>query len=289
MTTGRLPVDGATIYFEHRGPGPLLLIAQSGEGDAGRSVDLVDALADDFTCLTYDRRGLSRSAINDPARVTIADHAEDAHRLLAHIADGPAFMLGCSFGAVIGLHLIANHPEQVHTLIAHEPVAPWLLPSAEDAAAHRRELTELQQLYAAEGLAAALPAIAASLGIDPAGPAEPDLTPQPMDEQRRSNFAHFITSEFTAINTDPGSRDHLKTAATRIVPAAGTTTPRTAFDYRAAVHLAELLDRPLAAFPGGHNGNLTHPRAWADQLKNELDGGAAMGFPHSRGLIARRD
>lgn len=270
MITGLLPVDGATIYFEQRGTGPLLLISQSGEGDAQRSVDLVNALENDFTCLTYDRRGLSRSAIEDPSQVTIADHAEDARSLLAHLADGPALMLGCSFGAVIGLHLAAEHPEHIATLIAHEPVAPWLLPP-DAAAAHRRELADLQRLYAADGLTAALPAIAASLGIDPAGLTEPDLTPQPMNDQRRTNFAHFITNEFTAIRTDPGCQGLLAATTTDIIPAAGTTTPRTAFDYLAAVHLAELINRPLTTLPAGHNGNLTHPQAWADQIRTLLN------------------
>ncbi|MEU6858799.1 alpha/beta hydrolase [Glycomyces sp. NPDC046736] len=269
MITGLLPVDGATIYFEQRGTGPLMLISQSGEGDAQRSVDLVDALEDDFTCLTYDRRGLSRSPVEDP-QVAIADHAEDARSLLAHLADGPAFMLGCSFGAVIGLHLAADHPEHIATLIAHEPVAPWLLPP-DAAAAHRRELADLQHLYAADGLMAALPAIAASLGIDPAGPTEPDLTPQPMNDQRRTNFAHFITNEFTAIRTDPGCLSQLDATTAAIIPAAGVTTPRTAFDYQAALHLAELLNRPLTTLPAGHNGNLTHPRAWANQLRTLLN------------------
>ncbi|MYR41575.1 alpha/beta hydrolase [Streptomyces sp. SID5910] len=270
MTTGLLHVDGATVHFEQRGDGPLLFISQSGEGDARRTTDLVDALTDDFTVLTYDRRGLSRSVLDDPERpVTMADHADDAHRLLAHVADGPALMLGCSFGAVIGLHLAAHHGEQLDTLIAHEPVAPWLLDSEADA--HRRELAELQELFATGGLTAALPAIAASLGIDPANAdTEPDLTPQPMDEQRRTNFAHFITTEFTALRADPGCRDHLATTTTRILPAAGRTTPATVFDHQAAHRLGAVLDRPVLTLPGGHNGNTTHPRAWAAQLRTTL-------------------
>jgi pimeloyl-ACP methyl ester carboxylesterase len=270
MATGLLPVDGATLYFEQRGEGPLLFISQSGEGDARRTVDLVDALTDDFTVLTYDRRGLSRSALDDHERpVTMADHADDAHRLLAHVADGPAFMLGCSFGAVIGLHLAARHGEQLDTLIAHEPVAPWLLDS--DVDAHRRELTELQSLFAAGGLPAALPAITASVGIDTLGAdTEPDLTPQPMDEQRRTNFAHFITTEFTAVRTDPGCRERLGGTTTRILPAVGRTTPTTVFDHQAAHRLSSLLGRPVVTFPGGHNGNTTHPRAWAAQLRTTL-------------------
>ena len=66
--TGMLHVPGARLYFEVRGTGPLLLISQSGEGDAGRSVDLVDQLVEDHTVVTYDRRGLSRSTLDDPSR-----------------------------------------------------------------------------------------------------------------------------------------------------------------------------------------------------------------------------
>src|SRR5262249_39769652 len=51
----------------------------SGEGDADRTVDLVGCLADRFTVVTYDRRGLSRSRSDDPgARVSIRQHADDA-------------------------------------------------------------------------------------------------------------------------------------------------------------------------------------------------------------------
>lgn len=83
-TTDLLRVPGATLYYEMRGTGPMLLISQSGEGDAGRSIDLVDQLVGDFTMVTYDRRGLSRSTLDDPARgVTFAKHAQDVHHLLA--------------------------------------------------------------------------------------------------------------------------------------------------------------------------------------------------------------
>lgn len=127
--TGTLPVPGAVLHYRLEGSGPLLLISQSGEGDADRTVDLVPHLADDFTVLTYDRRGLSRSRLEEAGRTTsLAEHANDVHRLLAAVTDEPALMLGCSLGAVIGLHLAVRHPEQLSTLIAHEPVAPRLLP-----------------------------------------------------------------------------------------------------------------------------------------------------------------
>src|SRR4051794_631229 len=109
METGMLRVAGAHLYFEVRGTGPVLLISQSGEGDAGRSVDLVDRLLSEHTVITYDRRGLSRSTLDDAARgATVEEHADDVLRLLDHLTGEPVTMLGMSFGATIGLHLVAS-------------------------------------------------------------------------------------------------------------------------------------------------------------------------------------
>ncbi|WP_285774890.1 alpha/beta fold hydrolase [Microtetraspora sp. NBRC 13810] len=190
---GYLPVPGARLYYEVRGDGPALLISQSGEGDAGRTADLVVRLADTYTVITYDRRGLSRSTLDDPAAgATMAEHADDVQRLLAQLTDGPAHMLGCSFGAVLGLHLAVRHPGRLATLIAHEPVAPALLPDA-DRRHHEEELVELQRVYRERGLEGAFGKIAEVLGIRPGEQeAEPDLTPHPMDDRRRANFDFFI-------------------------------------------------------------------------------------------------
>jgi pimeloyl-ACP methyl ester carboxylesterase len=252
------------VHHEVRGTGPLLLISQSGEGTAGRTVDLVDRLVPHFTVVTYDRRGLSRSGPAGP--VTIREHAEDVHRLLASLTTEPAAVLGCSLGAAIGLRLVAEHPEQVSTLIAHEPVTPWLLP---DRAHHDAELAHVQQTYQADGLAAAVKEIVAVLGLDPAGrDVEPDLTPQPMTPQRVADFDHFLTHDITAVRTDEPV--DVTRSGVRIVPAAGRTTPRTVFDRLCADELARLLNVDVAVFPGGHNGNLTHPRAYAARLRELL-------------------
>ncbi|WP_033212687.1 alpha/beta fold hydrolase [Kitasatospora phosalacinea] len=266
--TGTLAVPGAVLHHRTEGTGPLLLIAQSGEGDADRTVDLVPYLADTHTVLTYDRRGLSRSRLDHPERGTsLAEHADDVRRLLEAVADGPALMLGCSFGAVIGLHVAARQPALLRTLVAHEPVAPGLLPPAE-AARHRHELVALQELYGRAGLAAVLPEMARVLGIDPAAAdAEPGLTPQPLDARRAAGFDRFVRYDFTAVVEDVLDLAAVRAATTRIVPAVGRTTPPAVFDRRCAQALGALLGTPVQVLPGGHNGNTSHPRAWAARLK----------------------
>ncbi|MGW0752367.1 alpha/beta fold hydrolase [Streptomyces sp. NPDC002587] len=268
VTAAALPVPGATLYYQLQGSGPLLLIAQSGEGDADRGVDLVPHLTDAYTVLTYDRRGLSRSRADEPGRTTtLAEHAEDVHYLLAAVTDEPALMLGCSLGAVTGLHLAARHPEQVAALVAHEPVAPRLLPAAARAL-HEAELAALQATYRTGGLDAALPEMARALGIDLSRrDVEPGLTAEPLDDRRRANFGYFIEHDFSAIIHDTLDPAGLTRTTTRILPALGATTAATVFDHQCATALADLLDTGIHRFPGGHNGNTTHPRAYAATLR----------------------
>ncbi|MEV7446883.1 alpha/beta hydrolase [Streptomyces sp. NPDC091204] len=252
-----------------------MLLSQSGEGDADRTADLVPLLADAFTVVTYDRRGLSRSTLDSPAQpVTMADHADDLARLLAEVTDEPALMAGFSMGAAIGLQAAVRHPGLLSTLIAHEPVTPGLLPEAE-CAAHAGGLTAIQSAYAAGGLAATLPAITAHLGIDAAhDETEENLTPQPLTPRRQANFRFFIETEFTALTTDPlGTAEPVRTAAlggTRIIAATGRTTRPSVHTYRCARALAARLGTEPVEFPGGHNGNTAFPRATARLLKELL-------------------
>ncbi|MFB6893033.1 alpha/beta fold hydrolase [Kitasatospora sp. NPDC056327] len=289
-----LAVPGATLHYRVTGHGPVLLLAQSGEGDADRTVDLVPHLTDAFTVVTYDRRGLSRSTLDPAARtpaapgdahdgtpgdarrpaVTMADHADDVARLLAEVGGpggGPALMAGFSMGAAIGLQVVVRHPGLLGALLAHEPVMPNLLPPA-DRAEHIAELRAIRTAHATGGTAAALPAIARHLGIDPRHDrTEEGLTPQPMTPRRLANFDFFIGTEFTAVTTDRLGPAELAAAAarsgTRILPATGRSTPPAVHTRRCALALARLLDTPPLDFPGGHNGNTAFPRATARALR----------------------
>ena len=68
MKTDILDVPGATLHYEVRGGGPVLLLVCGGIYDAQGYADLADALADRYTVVTYDRRGNSRSPLTGPPR-----------------------------------------------------------------------------------------------------------------------------------------------------------------------------------------------------------------------------
>ncbi|GAA4044518.1 alpha/beta fold hydrolase [Nonomuraea soli] len=258
-----------TLYYEKRGNGPILVVSPTLEGDAGYTVDLVDRLVDHYTVVTYDRRGLSRSAMDRRgAGVTMAEHADDLHHLVAGLTDEPVRMLGCGIGAVIGLHLALGHPAQVGALVAHEPVAPPLLPAL--ARGHyERQLAGIQEIHRRDGVAAAFRAVARSFGLSEA-PVEPGLTPHPLTPRRVVNFGFLIEHDCTALTQDAVDYAPLRESTVRIVPAYGGATPPTSFAHRCAAELAGLLGIEPVVFPGGHDGGVTHPRAYAARLLDVL-------------------
>src|SRR5580692_6321127 len=121
MLTFQLETPEVNLYYTIRGSGPILLILQGGAGNADGSEALANELAGDFTVVTYDRRGLSRSTPIRAERYEIATHADDAARLIAALSQGPAFVFGTSLGALIGVELTARRPDLIRLLIAHEP------------------------------------------------------------------------------------------------------------------------------------------------------------------------
>jgi pimeloyl-ACP methyl ester carboxylesterase len=277
IETRCLPVTGAELHVEVRGTGPVLLIAQSGDGNANRSDDLADALVDTFTVVTYDRRGQSRSPLTDPsAPVSPAAHGEDLHHVLAAVTSEPAHLLGCSLGALYGLHLAKEHPEQVAVLIAHDPATPALLPSVERQRV-QQVFDDINVTYTREGMKPALAACAAATGIDLTRmPTEQGIRQFPMDATRTANIAYFLTNDLPQMARSDFDAADVTALRTRVIPAAGVTSDA-AWNHSCMQELARLLDEPIIQFPGGHNGNLTHPRAFAAQLRATLAAENASG------------
>ena len=111
-------VNGAELYHEVRGTGPPVLLIMGATGDGGH----FDALADEFTVITYDRRGNGRSPVPAGWQTTSAEEqADDAAALLEALGSGPAAILGTSAGGNFALCLLVRQPGSVHGAILHEP------------------------------------------------------------------------------------------------------------------------------------------------------------------------
>ena len=117
-----LEVNGIELYHEVRGAGPPLLLIMGATGDAGHFERLAELLADEFTVVTYDRRGNGRSPRPPGWGATSAEEqADDAAALLEALGLSPAAVFGTSLAGVIALCLVLRHPRVVRGAILHEP------------------------------------------------------------------------------------------------------------------------------------------------------------------------
>jgi len=109
--------NGLDFYFERAGDGaPLLFISGTG-GDLRNKPNQFDGpLAKSFDLLSYDQRGLGQSDRPD-RRYAMADYADDAAALMAHVGWDRAHVVGVSFGGMVAQELALRHPGRVDRLV----------------------------------------------------------------------------------------------------------------------------------------------------------------------------
>lgn len=257
-------MPGASLYYEVRGSGPLLLmIAGGGGGGGGDWNGFVNYLTDAYTVVTYDRRSALRSTLDHPALdIPLEIHSDDAYRLLTELSTEPAYVFGSSAGALIGLDLVARHPEQVRTLIAHEPPAHYLLPEVEQSQDNPLEI------YRREGGLAALSQFAARSGVNYED-REPGVELPQVSREGAANADALFKYTFLAVRRYRLDLAALLATPTRVVLAGGSAG-REYVGYHCAVAVAELLGTAVVEFPSHHAGYITHPRAFAARLRDVL-------------------
>src|ERR1700675_2408244 len=97
-TSHSLDVPGAHLYYEIQGSGPALMLIGHPMGASGFAA-VGQLLAEDYTVVTYDPRGFARSTIDDRDQDAEPDLlADDVHRVLEVVGDGPAHVFGSSGG-----------------------------------------------------------------------------------------------------------------------------------------------------------------------------------------------
>jgi pimeloyl-ACP methyl ester carboxylesterase len=113
-------VNGTTLHVEVRGSGPALLIIHGGGEDAEVWRAVAERL-EDFTVVTYDRRGTLRSDRDDWPGGGSAQHADDAAALLRALQLDEVVVFGSSSAGIVALQLALRHPALVRRALVFEP------------------------------------------------------------------------------------------------------------------------------------------------------------------------
>jgi pimeloyl-ACP methyl ester carboxylesterase len=283
-TTRTLEAPGATLTYDVRANDtstePPLFLIGSPMGAAG-----FGSLAGHFgdrTIITYDPRGAERSTKDDSTtESTPEQHADDLHRIIGEVG-GPVDMFASSGGAVNALALVAKYPEDVRTLVAHEPPLATILPDRENARAAVRAIADSYQRGGFGAGMAHFMAITGHRGPFPddigqqPGP-DPSMFGMPADDDGSRNDVMLAQNIITCTHYEPNF-DALRSASTRIIPAAGSESEGEMAN-RGAHAVAERLGTQPAIFPSHHGGFLGGEYGWpgkpdefAARLREVLEG-----------------
>lgn len=112
--------NGVRLHYEVQGDGPPLVFVHGmcGRGAVWRGQ--VARLSDQFTCVTYDRRGHGSSGDGD-VQHSVQLHSDDFAALVTALAVDPVVYVGSSGGARVGVDAVLRHSALLAGAVLSEP------------------------------------------------------------------------------------------------------------------------------------------------------------------------
>lgn len=262
------------LHHEVRGSGSPVLFISGASGDAGHFASTAERLADEYTTVTYDRRGCSRSArLGDGQAMSIAAQADDAAALIEELRIADAIVFGTSGGALIALELLTRHPELVRGAIVHEPALIALADEAEVGGLQLEPVVEVAAVDPRRAMEAFVRRVAS------------DATFQALDPQLRERMLgggpHFFAQELAAFGGYVPDATKIRSTGVPVRVLVGEEPML----IRATARFAEQLGLALKRISGHHAAYLQQPTTFADELRpilRELSGEFPISLPTAR-------
>ncbi|WP_208321486.1 alpha/beta fold hydrolase [Microbacterium hydrocarbonoxydans] len=135
-----ISADGTPIAYERTGEGPVIIVISNVAEDRTGVAGLVEALAADFTVVSYDRRG--RGASGDPQPYEPAREVDDVAALIEAVG-APVYLTSGSGGCGLALDAASALGDRIAGLYLYEP--PFIVddsraPAPADYVKHQEEL-----------------------------------------------------------------------------------------------------------------------------------------------------
>jgi pimeloyl-ACP methyl ester carboxylesterase len=217
-------------------------------------------LADEFTVVTYDRRGNGRSPRPEGwTQTSTEEQAADAAALLDALGLTPAAVFGTSAGAVFVLCMLVRHPDAVRGAILHEPA---LFALFDDPDGTRAVVKELVAKGMQEG---GLPGAMEQFWRFVAGDASWEGLEPGLREQMLASADTYFGLERGRFDAYVPPDDVLAAIAAPVAVMAGEST-RPPF-VQASRRLAERLGVEVTRVPGAHAPYLEHAPELAEAMR----------------------
>ncbi len=243
------------LHHEVRGAGPPVVFITGASGDAGHFARAAERLAGEFTTVTYDRRGCSRSAPLPAVEVmSIAGQADDAALLIEELGVAPAVVFGTSGGGDILLDLLARRPAVLRGAIVHEPAVLTLAPAGDDPLQPIAELASTDPRAAMEAFLRLNTSDATFEALDPR-----------LRERILGGGARFFAQQLPAFRAFVPDVERIRASDVplRLLVSADGVPPL----IGATERLARELALEVGSISGHHAPYLQQPEAFAEELR----------------------
>lgn len=146
----RIDIGDVELTYIEQGKGPLVVMVHGALGDCRTWSRQVALLSRNYHVISYSRRYHHLNASPEGAiNYSYGRHVEDLTSLLRALRQGPAHLVGHSYGATVAALVALEHPEMVRSLVLGEPSLFSVLSHSQDRVSlrfHRIALRVVQKL-----------------------------------------------------------------------------------------------------------------------------------------------
>ena len=113
VTSGTVPVDGGSLYYETLGKGAPVILIHGGFGDLRMWDPQFETLSQAFRVVRYDHRGFGKSSAPTQAYSPVADLV----KLMEHLELKRANLVGNSMGGTLALDFALLQPDRTGAVV----------------------------------------------------------------------------------------------------------------------------------------------------------------------------
>lgn len=230
--------------------------------------DAAELLKEQYTVITYDRRGYGAGMADDIRDFSVRSQAEDAAEILKTYAKEPAWIFGNSAGGLVAIELCLHYPELVKGMILLEPSLAFDEESKELLGAWNRELNGYLE---EKKIKKALRAFIRIVGESKKSGEQNTGRSATMEEMARTykNLNNFMYGELNEVQRyfpDPARVKEIEVPVAVLISSEGADT----LFARTSRNGAGLLGWTICKIPGNHNAVKDMPASSAQIIKKVL-------------------
>ncbi|RYP77572.1 hypothetical protein DL769_003378 [Monosporascus sp. CRB-8-3] len=238
--------EGCDLHYWYQGMGPMIIFVPGGNGHGRQYNPIIEALSDRFTCVTFDRRGMTASKVDISKRLNPGQQARDIRAVIKAMGFDKSIVFGSSLGGILGYVLALDHPEIIEHLITHEPPLSSLLPNHSAIFEWYLKIIEARDTKGWEAADAIF-----QQGL--VGYKEDERDGRPCAHPERENSVNFFENELETVASYTPNLHRIKENGTSVGIMTGELSGD-AFYALSTYEQAKILDCPRHDVPGYHQG-----------------------------------